>query len=60
LTVLPLYFAFSTHGTLYADDNGTIGYELKPGYAAAFLQQLVSVSHSHTSLLWQENYTTPK
>ena len=60
LTVLPLYFALSTNGTLYADDNGTIGYELKPGYAAAFLQQLVSVSHSHTSLLWQENYTTPK
>jgi hypothetical protein len=60
LTVLPLYFAFSPNGTLYADDNGTIGYELKPGYAAAFLQQLVSISHGHASLLWQEHYTTPK
>jgi hypothetical protein len=60
MTVLPLYFAFSPNGTLYADDNGTIGYELKPGYAAAFLQQLVSISNGHTSLLWQEHYTTPK
>ncbi len=60
LTVLPLYFAFSPNGTLYADDNGTIGYELKPRYAAAFLQQLVSISNGHASLLWQEHYTTPK
>jgi hypothetical protein len=60
LTVLPLYFAFSPHGTLYADDLGAIGYELKPGYAAAFLQQLVSISNGHTSLLWQEHDNTPK
>jgi hypothetical protein len=56
----PLYFAASPTGTLYADDNGPIGYQLKPGYAAAFLQHLVSVNDGHARLLWQEHDTTRK
>jgi len=47
------YFAFGPTGTLYADDvPGNIGLELH--------QQLVSVSNTHVSLLWQENNATPK
>jgi len=47
------YFAFSTNGTLYADDvPGNIGFERH--------QQLVSVTNHHTSLLWQETNSTPK
>lgn len=49
----PLYFAISPTGTLYADDNGPIGYQLKPGYSAVFRQHLVAISNGHTSLLWQ-------
>jgi hypothetical protein len=51
----PLYFAISPTGTLYADDNGPIGYQLKPAHVGAFLQHLVSVRNGHTSLLWQEH-----
>jgi hypothetical protein len=54
----PLYFATSPTGTLYADDNGPIGYQLKSGYATAFLQHLVSISKGHTILLWQEQTNT--
>jgi len=56
----PLYFATSPSGTLYADDNGPIGYQTKPGYGAAFLQHLVSVRNGHTTLLWQEHSKTRK
>jgi hypothetical protein len=51
----PLYFATSPIGTLYADDPGLIGYELKPGYGSASLQHLVSIRNGHSSLLWQED-----
>jgi hypothetical protein len=56
----PLYFATNPTGTLYADDNGPIGYQPKPGYAAAFLQHLVSVNDGHSRLLWQEHDTTQR
>lgn len=47
------YFAFSPNGALYADDiPGNLGFERH--------QQLVSVTNHHTSLLWQENNSTPK
>jgi hypothetical protein len=47
------YFAFSANGTLYADDvPGNNGFEDH--------QQLLSVSHGHTNLLWQENNSAPK
>jgi len=52
---LPLYFAVSRTGRLYADDIGPIGYEFKRGYGEAFTQHLVSVSNGHTSLLWHEH-----
>jgi hypothetical protein len=51
----PLYFAMSPTGTLYADDGGPIGYQLKPGYRSVFLQHLVSIRNGDTSLLWQEH-----
>jgi hypothetical protein len=56
----PLYFATSATGTLYADDNGPTGYQLKSGYGTAFLQHLVSISNGHTTLLWQEHSKTAK
>ena len=48
------YFAFSAHGTLYADDlPGAIsGQEMH--------QQLLSITSGHASLLWQETNATPK
>lgn len=56
----PLYFASSPTGTLYADDAGPIGYQLKPGYGSAFLQHLVSISNGHSTILWQEPSATRK
>jgi hypothetical protein len=56
----PLYFATSPTGTLYADDNGPTGYQLKSGYGTAFLQHLVSISNGHTTILWQEHSNTRK
>jgi glucose/arabinose dehydrogenase len=49
---LPLYFAFSPSGTLYADD------ESAPVFVAH--QQLLSISTGHVSLLWQETNHAPK
>lgn len=47
------YFAFSANSTLYADDvPGNVGFEDH--------QQLLSVSHGHVNLLWQENNRPPK
>lgn len=44
------YFAFGPRGILYADEiPGGGGFEAH--------QQLVSISHSHVNLLWQENNT---
>jgi hypothetical protein len=51
----PLYFATSPTSTLYADDTGPIGYELKSGYGSALLQHLVAIRNGHSSLLWQED-----
>jgi hypothetical protein len=57
---LPLYFAFSPNGTLYADDE-TGGYIFKTHYGLRDRQRLWSVSHGHVSLLWQETTNpTPK
>lgn len=50
-----LYFATSPTGTLYADDDGPVGYQLKPGYGHAFIQHLVAIRNGHTTLLWQEH-----
>ena len=52
-SVLPLYFAFSPSGTLYADDE-------PGGTAFDAHQQLVSVSNGHPSLLWQQHNITHK
>jgi hypothetical protein len=49
---LPLYFAFSPNGTLYADDEPFIVFDAH--------QQLLSISTGHVSLLWQETNHTPK
>ena len=49
---LPLYFAFSLNGTLYADDE-------PGGTAFEAHQQLLSISNGHVSLLWQETNHTP-
>jgi hypothetical protein len=50
---LPLYFAFSPKGTLYADDEpGGIAFDAH--------QRLWSISNGHVSLLWQETNHTPK
>jgi hypothetical protein len=51
----PLYFAMSPTGTLYAEDNGPIGYHLKPGYGSVFLQHLISIRNGHPNLLWQQH-----
>ncbi|HEY2201617.1 MAG TPA: hypothetical protein VGH56_06995, partial [Solirubrobacteraceae bacterium] len=49
------YFAFSPHGTTYADDiPGGDGF----GFEAH--QQLLSVSNDDTRLLWQEHNAAPK
>jgi hypothetical protein len=56
----PVYFATSPTGTLYADDNGPTGYQLKSGYGTAFLQRLVSISNGQTTLLWREHSNTAK
>jgi hypothetical protein len=56
----PLYFAASPTGTLYVDDNGPTGYQLKRGYGAAFLQHLVSISDGHATILWQEHSNRAK
>jgi hypothetical protein len=50
---LPLYFAFSPNGTLYADDE-------PGGTAFDAHQQLLSISTGQVSLLWQETNHTPK
>jgi hypothetical protein len=52
-SVLPLRFAFSPSGTLYADDE-------PGGTAFEAHQQLVSVSNGHPSLLWQQHNITHK
>jgi hypothetical protein len=47
------YFAFGANGVVYADDvPGGVGFEAH--------QQLVSVSHAHVSLLWEEENVAPK
>jgi hypothetical protein len=47
------YFAFAPNGTIYADEiPGDTGFEAH--------QQLLSVSHGRTNLLWQENNSAPK
>ncbi len=53
LSVLPLYFAFSTNGTLYADDE-------PGGTAFDAHQQLVAVTRGHSTLLWQQRNTVRK
>ena len=52
-SVLPLYFAFSPSGTLYADDE-------PGGSAFEAHQQLVSVNNGHPRLLWQQHNITHK
>ena len=56
----PLYFATSPTGTLYADDNGPTGYQLKPGHGTTLLQHLVSITNGHSTILWQNHSTTTK
>jgi hypothetical protein len=47
------YFAFAPSGTIYADEiPGNTGFEAH--------QQLLSVSHGHTDLVWQQNNRAPK
>jgi hypothetical protein len=47
------YFAFAPSGAIYADEiPGNTGFEEH--------QQLLFVSHGHTSLLWQESNRAPK
>ena len=49
---LPLYFAFSPNGTLYADNEPFVVFDAH--------QQLLSISSAHASLLWQETNRTPR
>ena len=57
---LPLYFAFSPNGTLYADDEPFSLLYTDTTSAFKARQQLLSISNGRTSLLWQETNHTPE
>ena len=57
---LPLNFAFSSNGTLYADDEPFSLLYTDTTSAFKARQQLLSISTGHVSLLWQEKNATSK
>jgi len=57
---LPLHFAFSPNGTLYADDEPFSLLYTDTTRAFEARQQLLSISNGNTSLLWQQTNRTPR